>query len=60
VRWAKLRRALADRRSLAFLDRMQRQLAAPESGMAQIFKMLIPQAAKAIEAQKAGEAEAAK
>jgi hypothetical protein len=28
--WGKLRRALADRRSLTFLDRMQRQLAAAE------------------------------
>jgi hypothetical protein len=28
--WAKLRRALADRRSLTFLDRMQRQLTAAE------------------------------
>lgn len=28
--WGKLRRALADRRSLAFLDRMQRQLTAAE------------------------------
>lgn len=28
--WAKLRRALADRRSLTFLDRMQRQLASAE------------------------------
>jgi len=30
VEWGKLRRALADRRSLTFLDRMQRQLAAAE------------------------------
>jgi hypothetical protein len=30
VEWGKLRRALADRRSLTFLDRMQRQLATAE------------------------------
>lgn len=30
MEWGKLRRALADRRSLTFLDRMQRQLAAAE------------------------------
>jgi hypothetical protein len=30
VEWGKLRRALADRRSLTFLDRMQRQLVAAE------------------------------